>query len=148
MVHKTFLSTSSRVSLALVASFALTLTACGGDAEQEAVTIDEATPDPLETEVVETGALADPVAGDAVAVDTPDPVADVDASAPGGGWESLQADWTSSVPIVQARFGELSEEELLATGGDRDQLVVLVQQKYDLDPATAEQQVSDFETMR
>jgi len=85
--------------------------------------------------------------GSDLSVEDPMPeVADMADSA-AGGWQALQADWASAVPDVKARFGELSEAELLATEGDRAQLVALVQEKYQLDAAEADRQVSDLETM-
>ena len=63
----------------------------------------------------------------------------------GDGWSSLQANWAESVGDVRARFGELSEEEILATGGDRDRLVAVVTERYGIAPEDAERQVADWE---
>ena len=61
------------------------------------------------------------------------------------GWSSLQANWAESVGDVRARFGELSEEEILATDGDRDRLVAVVTERYGITPEDAERQVADWE---
>jgi len=139
MMRTTFRPIVLRVPPVLAVSLALTLAACGGDTGQETTTIDGAAPE------VASEAAAEPLPTDAVEADAVE-LATGDVEVPGGdGWQSLQDDWMSSVQSVQARFGELSEEELIATGGDRDQLVMLVQQKYGLAADEAEQQVSDFE---
>lgn len=71
-------------------------------------------------------------------------VADGTAAA-GDAWTSLQANWADSVDEVKAHFGELSEEDILNTGGDRDRMVGVVQERYRLEPAEAERQVADWE---
>jgi len=139
MMPSTMRPNTPRLPLVLAASFAITLGACGGGGEQTDATIEEA-PEVVTIEPTTDAATTDATQGEAL-----DVVTNEDAPVVGGGWQSLQDDWMSSVPSVQARFGELTEEELIATGGDREQLVVLVQEKYRLEPAEAEQQVSDFE---
>jgi len=151
MMRPTFRPTSSRVPLTLAVAFAVTLTACGGDADPTTTTVDETAPGAVVEEVALDPVVIDTPATDAVDTDVveieaPEPAVTDGVMASGdGGWQSLQDDWTSSVASVQARFGELGEEELIATGGDRDAFVMLVQEKYNLEPDDAEQQVSDFE---
>lgn len=120
---------------------ALGLAACGG---QDST---------IETSEIEVGEAPTPTdAVDPLASDTLDQGADAleqgaDAVAAAGAdvWTELQGDWESSVGMVQAHFGALSEEEILATGGDRQQLVAVVQERYQLEPNEAEQQVADWE---
>lgn len=125
-----------------VCALALLLSACGGE--------------PVDATAVEPGAIAveevavtddATTAGNGLSIEDPIPEVAEMAEAAEGGWEALQADWESAVPDIKARFGELSEAELLATEGDRAQLVALVQEKYQLDAAEADRQVTDLETM-
>lgn len=62
----------------------------------------------------------------------------------GGGWQDMQANWQSSIGSIKDRWAELTEEELLAVNGDRDQLVTLVQDVYGLDQEAAETEVADW----
>ena len=62
----------------------------------------------------------------------------------GEGWNEMQANWDSSAGMVKDRWAELTEEEILATNGDREQLVSLVQEKYGIEREQAEQEVNDW----
>ena len=132
-------------ALALV----LALGACGGtDSDVETSTI-EMEPDATAPAAPETDLSADaeaPVEGAIVeGADALGDGADAVAAGADDAWTSLQANWADSVDEVQAHFGELSEEDVLATGGDRQQLVAMVQERYNLAPEEAEQQVADWE---
>ncbi len=87
------------------------------------------------------------VVGDAVADsgDALEQVTDVATDAVGGGgWQDMQANWQDSIGSIKDRWAELTEEELLAVNGDRDQLVTLVQDVYGLDQSAAEAEVADW----
>ena len=133
-------------------AFALLLGACGGgeptvetstvelETDPAAVPADPAAPAAPEADVA---AATDDATDDALAAGSEA----VDAAAAGAEetWTSLQANWEESVDEVQAHFGELSEQDVLATGGDRDALVAVVQERYRLEPEEAERQVADWE---
>ena len=140
-------------------ALALLLGACGGgdpavetstielESDPVAVPADPADPAPADPAAsVDAGAVgetAGELADDALAVGTEA----VDAAAAGADetWTSLKENWSESAADVQAHFGELSEEDVLSTGGDRQALVSVVQERYRLDPDEAERQVADWE---
>ena len=136
---------------ASAAALALLLGACGGgepevetstvEMEPEAATADAAP----EADV----AVAEPVEGAEAALEETasavDGAADAVAAEAGDGWSSLQANWAESADEVRAHFSELSEEDVLSTGGDREALVAVVGERYSLEPEEAERQVADWE---
>ncbi|WP_404340752.1 CsbD family protein [Pseudoalteromonas mariniglutinosa] len=52
--------------------------------------------------------------------------------------------WKQQVPSAKAMWGRLSEDELLKTAGHHQKLVRLIQERYLILQARAEQQVNDF----
>ena len=145
-----------RRALALAAALAVLLGACGGgEPEVETSTIEmdpdagaalPAEADPGAADPGLTTGADEPVEGAIVAgADALGDGADAVAAGADDAWTSLQANWADSVEDVRAHFGELSEGDILATGGDRRQLVAVVQERYNLAPEEAEQQVADWE---
>lgn len=131
-------------------TFALALGACGGggtDGEvvDPAATVEEtaATAESNAEAAVEATETAASEAVDATG-DAVDDAAGAVAEAAGDGWEAMQGDWDNSAGLVKDRWSELTEEEILATGGDREQLVLLVQERYNKDREAAEQEVNDW----
>ncbi len=100
----------------------------------------EATAEALTDDVAEDASVAATQATAAV-----EDVAQDGMAAADDAWTSLQANWADSVDEVQAHFGELSEEDILGVDGDRERMVSVVQERYSLEPAEAEQQVADWE---
>lgn len=151
----------TKVRLSLV--LAVMLAACGGggetvDGAADAV-VDEAATAVDATSEAAAGAADDVAdaaseAGDAVvdaADGATDAVADAasDASdavtdAAGDGWVAMQENWEGSAGLVKDRWAELTEAEILETGGDREQLVDLVQERYELERGAAEAEVEDW----
>ena len=137
------------------AGLALALGACGGGTDVETSTVetapDAAAPaspatDPVAVEPGLSAGADDPVGGAVVeGADALGDGADAVAAGADDAWTSLQANWADSVDEVQAHFGELSEEDVLATGGDRERLVATVGERYNLAPEEAERQVADWE---
>jgi uncharacterized protein YjbJ (UPF0337 family) len=56
----------------------------------------------------------------------------------------LQGKWTEIRGAIRERWGRLTDSEIDVTAGKRDQLVGLVQQRYDSSKAEAERQVDAF----
>ena len=141
-------------------ALAMLLGACGGgDPAVETSTI-EMDPAAAPAPPADDPAAIDPALGaDAADLAPPEPagdalgetvaaaesVADEAAAGAEGAWSSLQANWAESAAEVQAHFGELSEDDVLATGGDRQALVAVIGERYSLAPEEAEQQVADWE---
>ena len=127
-------------------TLALLLGACGGEnTEEPDSTLDEPAAEPADpaAEAVDAAESAVEDTTDTVAAETSETVAD-SADAIDGGWDAMQEDWDSSAGMVKDRWAELTEEEILATGGDREQLVALVQDTYGIEREQAEQEVNDW----
>lgn len=139
--------TVASVSLAV----AVTLGACGGGGtatEDGSAAVDAAAD---QTEVIaEDAAAGAEAAADAVTdagaevVDEASDATAAVADAAGDGWTTLQGDWASSAGIVKDRWADLTEEEILGTDGDREQLVVLVQDRYGIERDQAEAEVDEW----
>jgi len=121
-------------------SLALALGACGGGEPDSA---DPTVADPVDAEplAVETSEPTEAI--EPVATATEDVAADVMAEVDEG-WTAMQGDWQNSAGLVKDRWADLTEEDILGTGGDRDRLVVLVQEKYGIEREQAEQEVNDW----
>lgn len=130
-----------RKILPLTASLtlALALGACGGGTDTDTgdgTVVDPAAPvEPVESAAGEALESTEEATEGAVAA--------VEEAA-SDGWMAMQGDWENSAGLVKDRWAELTEEEILGTGGDRDQLVVLVQEKYGIEREQAEQEVNDW----
>ena len=126
----------------------LALGACGGD------TPDAGDPVAAEPVAVESADVAVPEAADAAAAEALDAgesaVVAVEETAEGvageigEGWTAMQGDWQNSAGLVKDRWADLTEEEILGTAGDRDQLVGLVQERYGIEREQAEREVNDW----
>ena len=130
-------------------TLALALGACGGgttDTDDVVVVDDPAAIEPTDVTAPEAvdAAAAETVEDGESAVVAVEEVADEAMTEVGEGWTAMQGDWQSSAGLVKDRWADLTEEEILGTGGDRDQLVVLVQEKYGIERDQAEQEVNDW----
>ncbi|MFZ1727891.1 MAG: CsbD family protein [Albidovulum sp.] len=56
-------------------------------------------------------------------------------------WDQIQGNWKQFKGKAQAKWGELTDDELDQAEGRREQLVGLVQEKYGHAKAEAERQV-------
>jgi len=56
-------------------------------------------------------------------------------------WNDIRGNWNEFKGEAKERWGELTDDELLQVEGKRDQLVGMIQKKYDLDLEEAEAQV-------
>ena len=132
--------TVASVSLAV----AVTLGACGGGGtatEDGSAAVDAAAD---QTEVIVEDAAAGAEAATDEAVDAANDATAAVADAASDGWTAMQGDWESSAGIVKDRWADLTEEEILGTGGDREQLVVLVQERYGIERDQAEAEVDEW----
>jgi len=128
--------TKTAVALALTALIG----ACGGDPADPGAQVTDPT---AAGELLDNAGSAAEAAGNVVSEVAPG----ADAVNGGGdGWTKLQDNWEGSVASIQAQWGELSNEDLMAVGGDREALVMLLQDRYSLDRDQAEQQLNDFES--
>lgn len=63
-------------------------------------------------------------------------------------WEKIKGSWTTSKGAVKEQWGKLTDDDLLAIEGRRDQLVGKLQTRYGITEAEAEAQVSTWEGRR
>lgn len=63
-------------------------------------------------------------------------------------WEKMKGSWTTSKGAVKEQWGKLTDDDLLAIEGRRDQLVGKIQTRYGITEQEAEAQVSIWETRR
>ena len=63
-------------------------------------------------------------------------------------WEKIKGSWTQSKGAVKEQWGKLTDDDLLAIEGRRDQLVGKIQTRYGISHEEAEAQVSGWETKR
>lgn len=57
-------------------------------------------------------------------------------------WSRIQANVSKFRNLIKARWSNLTEGEIDATGGDRKKLVELIQKKYSIDADQAERQLT------
>jgi len=138
-----FGATVRSVTLPATVCVALLLGACGGGGTTDPAAAPEAPATEAAVEAV-TDAASDVAADAADAGESAVAAGDDVADELGDGWTAMQDDWATSAGVVKDRWSELTEEEILGTAGDRDQLVGLVQEKYGLEREQAEAEVSDW----
>lgn len=63
-------------------------------------------------------------------------------------WEKIKGSWTQSKGAVKEQWGKLTDDDLLAIEGRRDQLVGKIQTRYGISHEDAEAQVSQWESRR
>jgi len=132
--------TRNHVLTTVSLSVALALGACGGG-EPEVEAVDPTAPTEAAESVSEESAVAPEE--DLTVEEEPTPTVAV-AEEAADGWTAMQENWESSAGLVKDRWAELTEEEILGTDGDREQLVVLVQERYGIEREQAEQEVNDW----
>jgi len=130
-----------RVLIAITIS--LSLAACSGSGDGNA---------PLATDVTDDATAA---VGDAVdaaaetaenAVETVATATEgvVDPAAADAAWQPIEGNWDQAMGSVKERWVELTDDDLLALSGDKDQFVSLIEQKYGIPREEAEQQVNEW----
>ncbi|HVY24415.1 MAG TPA: CsbD family protein [Steroidobacteraceae bacterium] len=60
-------------------------------------------------------------------------------------WEIAEANWKQFKGTVRARWGKLTDEHLEAIGGKRDQLLMKIQELYDISRPDAQRDLKSFE---
>jgi uncharacterized protein YjbJ (UPF0337 family) len=63
-------------------------------------------------------------------------------------WEKIKGSWTQSKGAVKVQWGKLTDDDLLAIEGRRDQLVGKIQTRYGISHEEAEAQVTGWEARR
>ena len=59
-------------------------------------------------------------------------------------WNQIQGDWKEFSGKVQERWGKLTDDEMTAIAGRRDQLIGYLQQRYGYAKECAEKEIDDF----
>ena len=60
-------------------------------------------------------------------------------------WDQIHGKWKQAKGQVREKWGKLTDDELDVIGGERDQLVGKIQEKYGIAKDEAEKQVREFE---
>jgi uncharacterized protein YjbJ (UPF0337 family) len=60
-------------------------------------------------------------------------------------WERIQANWAGFRALVRARWARITEQQLDAIGGRREQLVLQVQALYGISLGMAQMQVESWQ---
>lgn len=63
-------------------------------------------------------------------------------------WEKFKGSWSQTKGTVKEQWGKLTDDDLLAIEGRRDQLVGKIQTRYGISKEEAEAQVSTWEQRR
>ena len=63
-------------------------------------------------------------------------------------WEKVKGSWNQTKGAVKEQWGELTDDDLLAIEGRRDQLVGKIQTRYGISREAAEAQVGAWEKSR
>ncbi len=63
-------------------------------------------------------------------------------------WEKIKGSWSQTKGAVKEQWGKLTDDDLLAIEGRRDQLVGKIQTRYGISHDQAEAQVSAWEQKR
>jgi len=59
-------------------------------------------------------------------------------------WDQTKNNWKHVTEKIKVTWGKLSEDDITAIAGDRDQLVNILQQRYGYAANLAERKVDDF----
>jgi uncharacterized protein YjbJ (UPF0337 family) len=63
-------------------------------------------------------------------------------------WEKMKGSWSQTKGAVKEQWGQLTDDDLLAIEGRRDQLVGKIQTRYGISREAAEAQVGTWEQRR
>ncbi len=59
-------------------------------------------------------------------------------------WDQIKCNWKAVSDEIKLKWGKLSEDDLTAIAGQRNQLAGLLQQRYGYEKADAESRVDQF----
>ena len=59
-------------------------------------------------------------------------------------WNQIQGEWKQFSGKVQEHWGKLTDDEVTAIAGRREQLVGYLQERYGYEKACAEKEIDDF----
>jgi uncharacterized protein YjbJ (UPF0337 family) len=59
-------------------------------------------------------------------------------------WDQIQGKWKQHVGKAKERWGNLTDDELRATEGRKEQLIGLIQERYGIAKEVAQKQVEEF----
>lgn len=59
-------------------------------------------------------------------------------------WQQVKTDWSKVSKQFHTKWGKLSDADLKAIGGKRDELVSRLQKAYAMDKAKAEKEAEEF----
>ena len=60
-------------------------------------------------------------------------------------WDQIEGKWEQMKGAARERWGELTDDEIQAAKGDREQLVGLIQERYGKAREEAEKEVADWQ---
>jgi len=59
-------------------------------------------------------------------------------------WDLIEGKWKQSMGKVKVKWGKLTDDDVTAVNGKRDQLVGKIQERYGIAKDAAEKQVDEF----
>ena len=59
-------------------------------------------------------------------------------------WDQIKGDWKQVTGKVKEKWGKLTDDDLTTIGGQRDQLIGVLQEKYGYAKEQAENELSEF----
>jgi uncharacterized protein YjbJ (UPF0337 family) len=59
-------------------------------------------------------------------------------------WTSIQGNWNQYKGQIKEKWGKLTDDDLMRIGGNRDQLIGMLQQRYGMAKDRVEEQVDEF----
>jgi len=60
-------------------------------------------------------------------------------------WDQIAGNWKQFSGRIREKWGKLTDDDFTQIGGQRDQLLGVIQKRYGIAKEEAERQVSDFE---
>jgi uncharacterized protein YjbJ (UPF0337 family) len=60
-------------------------------------------------------------------------------------WDIVEGKWTQAAGVAKTKWGKLTDDDIQAIAGKRDQLIGKLQERYGLAKDLAEKQLGDFE---
>ncbi|MFG6560811.1 MULTISPECIES: CsbD family protein [unclassified Sulfitobacter] len=59
-------------------------------------------------------------------------------------WDRIEGNWKQMTGAVKSQWGDLTDDEITESRGNREQLVGKIQERYGIAKDEAERQVDDF----
>ncbi|NUH65827.1 CsbD family protein [Sulfitobacter sp. S0837] len=59
-------------------------------------------------------------------------------------WDRIEGNWKQMTGAAKAQWGDLTDDEITETRGNREKLVGKVQERYGIEKDEAERQVDEF----